>query len=72
MIDWEKMSAAHLIFIPAVLLIGMVIGWVLGGRAAADAFAMQQRRAAEREARRKPGDSADTRRELSGQRTSTD
>jgi hypothetical protein len=53
MFDWSKMSAAHLIFIPAVLLIGMVIGWVLGGRAAADAFAMQQRRAAEREAKRK-------------------
>lgn len=53
MIDWGKMSAAHLIFIPAVLLIGMVIGWVLGGRAAADAFAMQQRRSAEREARKK-------------------
>jgi hypothetical protein len=53
MIDWGKMSAAHLIFIPAVLLIGIVIGWVLGGRAAADAFAMQQRRAAEREARKR-------------------
>ena len=53
MIDWGKMSAAHLIFIPAVLLIGVVIGWILGGRAAADAFAMQQRRAAEREARKK-------------------
>jgi len=53
MVDWAKMSAAHLIFIPAVLLIGIVIGWVLGGRAAADAFAMQQRRAAERDARRK-------------------
>ncbi|HSL21593.1 MAG TPA: hypothetical protein VK886_08655 [Vicinamibacterales bacterium] len=42
----SEMSAAHLIFIPAVLLIGMVIGWVLGSRAAADAFAAQQRREA--------------------------
>lgn len=52
-LNWSEMSAAHLIFIPAVLLIGIVIGWVLGSRAAADAFAMQQRRAAERDARRK-------------------
>ena len=41
-----EMSAAHLIFIPAVLLIGIVVGWVLGSRAAADAFAAQQRREA--------------------------
>lgn len=33
------MTAAHFIFIPAVLLIGIVIGWVLGSRAAADAAA---------------------------------
>jgi hypothetical protein len=48
----SEMSAAHLIFIPAVLLIGIVIGWVLGSRAAVDAFAAQQRREAERLARR--------------------
>jgi hypothetical protein len=42
--SWADMSAAHLIFIPAVLLIGIVIGWVLGSRAAADAFAAQQRK----------------------------
>ena len=42
--SWAEMSAAHLIFIPAVLLIGIVIGWVLGSRAAADAFASQQRK----------------------------
>lgn len=65
MVDWGKMSAAHLIFIPAVLLIGMVIGWVLGGRAAADAFAMQQRRAAEREARRKRREPSDAPTEFS-------
>jgi hypothetical protein len=40
----SEMSASHLIFIPAVLLIGIVIGWVLGSRAAADAFAAQQRK----------------------------
>jgi hypothetical protein len=37
-------SAAHFIFIPAVLLIGVVIGWILGSRAAADAYAAQLRR----------------------------
>lgn len=47
----SEMSASHLIFIPATLLIGMVIGWILGSRAAADAFAAQQRKdAARREA----------------------
>ena len=38
-------TAAHFIFIPAVLLIGVVIGWVLGSRAAQDAYAAQLRKA---------------------------
>jgi hypothetical protein len=38
------MPASHFIFIPAVLLIGIVIGWILGSRAAADAYAAQLRR----------------------------
>jgi hypothetical protein len=38
------MGAAHLIFIPAVLFIGVVIGWVLGSRAAKDAYAAELRR----------------------------
>ena len=37
-------SASHFIFIPTVLLIGMVIGWILGSKAAQDAFAMELRR----------------------------
>jgi hypothetical protein len=37
-------TAAHLIFIPGVLLIGIVIGWFLGSRAAADAYASQLRK----------------------------
>ena len=45
------MSASHFIFIPAVLLIGIVIGWVLGSRAARDAFAAELRRREERAAR---------------------
>jgi hypothetical protein len=36
--------ASHFIFIPGVLLIGIVIGWILGSRAAADAYAAQLRR----------------------------
>lgn len=49
-----EMSSAHLIFIPAVLLIGIIIGWVLGGRAARDAYAMELKRREERAARQKP------------------
>lgn len=46
--NFSNMTAAHFIFIPAVLLIGIVIGWVLGGRAAQDAFAAELRRREER------------------------
>ena len=42
------MTAGHFIFIPAVLLIGVVIGWVLGSRAARDAFAAELRRREEK------------------------
>jgi hypothetical protein len=38
------MTAGHFIFIPAVLLIGVIIGWVLGSRAARDAFGAELRR----------------------------
>jgi hypothetical protein len=50
-----EMSSAHLIFIPAVLLVGIVIGWVLGSRAARDAFAMEMNRREERAARKQGG-----------------
>ena len=46
------MTAGHFIFIPAVLLIGVVIGWILGGRAARDAYASELRRREERAARK--------------------
>jgi Tfp pilus assembly protein PilF len=39
-------TAAHFLYIPAVLLLGIVIGWILGSRAAADAYASQLRRSA--------------------------
>src|SRR5207244_11204444 len=46
------MTAGHFIFIPSVLLIGIVIGWVLGSRAARDAYAAELRRREERAAAR--------------------
>ncbi|HEX5107801.1 MAG TPA: hypothetical protein VFV95_05115 [Vicinamibacterales bacterium] len=39
-------TAAHFIYIPGVLLIGIVIGWILGSRAAADAYASEMRKRA--------------------------
>ena len=49
------MPAGHYIYIPAILLFGLVIGWILGSRAAADAYAAEQRRQEERAARKKAG-----------------
>jgi hypothetical protein len=37
-------TASHFIFIPAVLLIGVVVGWILGSRAAQDALAGELRK----------------------------
>jgi hypothetical protein len=48
----ETPSAAHLIYIPVSILIGIVIGWVLGSRAAKDAYLSELRK---REARGKAG-----------------
>ncbi|MCC7416691.1 MAG: hypothetical protein IT176_06065 [Acidobacteria bacterium] len=45
------MTAGHFIFIPAVLLVGIVIGWILGSRAAGDAYAAELRRREERRKR---------------------
>ena len=48
-VDFGNMTSAHFIFIPAVLLLGVVIGWILGSRSAADAYAAELRK---RDARR--------------------
>ncbi len=45
------MTAGHFIFIPAVLLVGIIIGWILGSRAAVDAMNAQAKRDAERRPR---------------------
>jgi hypothetical protein len=50
--DFGQMTAAHFVLIPAVLLIGMVLGWILGTRAAADAHNADMKRREERAARR--------------------
>ena len=50
--NFAEMPSSHFIFIPSVLLIGMVIGWVLGGRAARDAYAAELKRREERERRK--------------------
>jgi hypothetical protein len=44
-------TAAHFIFIPSVLLVGVVFGWILGSRAAKDAYASELRRREERNKR---------------------
>jgi hypothetical protein len=39
-----EMGAGHFIYIPATILVGVVIGWILGSRAARDAYAAELRR----------------------------
>ena len=46
--DLGQMSSAHFLFIPAVLLVGVVLGWVIGSRAAADAYGAELKRREER------------------------
>jgi hypothetical protein len=41
-------TSGHFIFIPAVLFVGIVIGWILGSRAARDAYASELRKREER------------------------
>ena len=41
-------TAAHFIYIPSMLLLGIVLGFILGSRAAADAHAAAAKRRQER------------------------
>jgi len=43
-----EMNAAHFIYIPVCILIGVVFGWILGGRAARDAYMAELARREER------------------------
>ena len=47
------MGAGHFLYIPAVVFIGVVIVWILGSRAARDAFAVELKRREERAAKRR-------------------
>jgi len=47
------MPAGHFIYIPAILLLGLVAGWILGSRAAADAYAAELRRREQRAAKKR-------------------
>jgi hypothetical protein len=38
------MGAGHFIYIPVVLLVGIIIGWVLASRAAHDSYAAELRK----------------------------
>lgn len=45
------MTAGHFIYIPVCILIGIVFGWILGSRAARDAYLAELKR---RDQRRRP------------------
>ena len=49
----DGMTAGHFMFIPSVLFVGVVIGWILGSRVARDAFNADLRRREERARRAK-------------------
>ena len=42
--NFANMTSAHFIFIPTILFVGICAGWILGSRAARDAYAMELRR----------------------------
>jgi uncharacterized membrane protein len=44
--------SSHFIYIPVMLILGIVVGFMLGAKATRDAIALEQRKAAEREERR--------------------
>jgi len=46
------MGAGHFLYVPTTILIGIVIGWILGSRAARDAFAFEMKRREDDVARR--------------------
>ena len=51
--NFAHMTSAHFIFIPTVLFVGICIGWVLGSRAARDAYAAELKKREQRQARAK-------------------
>jgi hypothetical protein len=57
-VDFSEMGAGHFIYVPAILLLGIVLGWILGSRAAADAYAADLKRREERAKRSEAGRTA--------------
>ncbi len=53
----DEMGAGHFLYIPATMLVGIVIGWILGSRAARDAFAAEMKKR-EQDAARKAAKAA--------------
>jgi hypothetical protein len=47
-----EMGAGHFLYIPATMVVGIVIGWILGSRAARDAYAAELRKREEAAARK--------------------
>jgi arginine exporter protein ArgO len=45
-------TSAHFIYIPIVVILGIVLGFIMGSRATRDAFALEARKAEERAARK--------------------
>ena len=43
--------SSHFIYIPVIFILGIVLGFIFGAKAARDEIALGQRKAAEREAR---------------------
>ncbi len=50
--NFADMPSTHFIFIPAVLFVGIVIGWILGSRAARDAYAAELKKRESRQIRK--------------------
>ena len=48
----SEMGAGHFLYIPATIVIGVVLGWILGSRAARDAFAAELRKREDAEVRK--------------------
>jgi hypothetical protein len=47
-----EMGAGHFIYIPTTIVFGIVIGWILGSRAARDAYAAELRKREDAAARK--------------------
>ena len=46
------MTSAHFIYIPVILMLGLVLGFILGGRSTREAIRLQQQRTDERAQRK--------------------